>query len=81
VYFSGSAGPNGTFTFDDIPAGDYQLHVNAFAVDNHSVGPGEVIANLDHQFAVMDSAGEKASEPLDLGELTLQSAATPRPAP
>jgi len=74
VHYMARVEPNGTFAFDDMPAGDYRLDVRAMAPStDRPIGPGEMIARLEHNFAVRVSAGMGASEPVDLGELTLQA--------
>jgi hypothetical protein len=76
--------PDGTFTFDDMPGGDYRLTVRASAATATVLGgPNEVIATLEHTFSIpaAEPGGTDAQEPIDLGELTLQAVKPPQPSP
>lgn len=78
VNFSGRAEPDGTFTFDDIPAGDYELNAQAFATSpGHAGFFGDMIGNLNHSLVVPESSTRTASEPVNLGELTLKASPSP----
>ena len=69
---------DGSFRFDDVPAGDYQLsaRLQAPPADGQIV-PGPVIANLTPPFAVAQMPGARSDEPLDLGSLTLDTVRRP----
>ncbi|MBN1588819.1 MAG: carboxypeptidase regulatory-like domain-containing protein [Pirellulales bacterium] len=62
---------DGSFSFDDIPAGDYRLSVTLLAPPSGRVAPPKVIASLSHAFTVPEMPSGKSEKPLDLGELEL----------
>jgi len=65
---------DGSFTFDDIPAGDYQLSVQLRASPPRGqVAPGVVIATLRHVFTVPEMPVGRSDQPLELGALPLES--------
>ncbi len=72
--FSGLSNADGTFTFDDIPVGDYQLHVSAMAPIGNpvGVGPTKVIGRLNYEFSMPDGA-ENSKEPFDVGVQILEA--------
>ena len=63
---------DGTFRIEDVPAGDYYLHFNAYAPSAvpRSFG-GETIAFLSQHFNVPKMPNGRSDEPLDLGVLEL----------
>jgi hypothetical protein len=61
--FRASAGSDGTFRIDDMPAGNYSLSVRL---------DGKVRLSLpDHGFTIKPMKSDRSDEPLDLGDLTL----------
>jgi hypothetical protein len=82
VSYNGRVSPDGSFTFDDIPIGDYQLDARAMApTAGRPYGPGEMVARLEHDFVVPEVAGNNASKPVGLGELMLEAVGQPRLSP
>jgi hypothetical protein len=63
---------DGTFRIEDVPAGDYTLHFNAYVPSAvpRSFG-GETIAFLNRNFNVPEIPSGRSDEPLDLGILEL----------
>jgi len=63
---------DGTFRIEDVPAGDYDLHFNAYAPSAvpRSFG-GETIAFLSQHFNVPTMPNGRSDEPLNLGVLEL----------
>lgn len=63
---------DGTFRIEDVPAGDYYLHFNAYAPSAipRSFG-GETIAFLNQHFDVPEMPNGRSDEPLDLGVIEL----------
>jgi len=82
VHYMARVESDGTFAFDDMPSGDCRLTIRASAATATVLGgPNEVIARLEHKFSVPDSSDKNASEPIDLGELTLKAFEQPKPNP
>jgi hypothetical protein len=74
IQYSGRAEEDGRFVLEDMPTGDYQLTVQAFA--KAQVGHGDLIATLTHSFQVPEAdAAENgwASAQVELGDLTLKA--------
>lgn len=64
---------DGTFVFDDIPAGDYELNVHLESLPpTGKTGFGDEIAGLTKDVTVAEMAGGRSDEALDLGELVLE---------
>jgi beta-lactamase regulating signal transducer with metallopeptidase domain len=88
--FGGKVASDGTFRFDDVPAGDYRLTVRLDAPPrSERDSRTEVIGSVEHSFRVPEMPDGHSDEPLELGtlELTLVSrsssvpeADAPRPA-
>jgi len=77
-HYSTKVEVDGSFRFDDVPAGDYQLDARLQASPaSGQIVPGEVIANLTHSFTIPEMPGARSDEPLDLGSLTLNTAQRP----
>jgi uncharacterized GH25 family protein len=68
-YFYASAGRDGTFRIDDVPAGDYVLSVT---MHEHPIGR---LSN--HRFTVPAAEADQADQPVDLGVLTLDKPSSP----
>jgi len=69
----GKFNPNGTFCFDDVPAGRYCLTLNAYGPPaNARSFRGEPIGILTCPFTVLEMPSGRSDEPLDLGALELQ---------
>ena len=78
VHYSTNVEADGSFCFDDVPAGDYLLHARLHAPPaSGQVASGPVIANLMHPFTAAKMPGGRSDEPLDLGSLTLAPARRP----
>jgi hypothetical protein len=73
AHFSSQVATDGSFTFEDMPPGEYQMSVQAFARPEHGVGHGDVIATLQHVFIVPDASSDGAGESINLGDLKLKS--------
>ncbi|HEY4233651.1 MAG TPA: carboxypeptidase-like regulatory domain-containing protein [Lacipirellulaceae bacterium] len=79
VFYATHVQSDGALRFDDIPAGDYQLTVQALARPaGGGIGPGDVIATLTQTFTVPGMPGGRSDEPLDLGQLTLEKLQRPK---
>ncbi|HUT95257.1 MAG TPA: carboxypeptidase regulatory-like domain-containing protein [Thermoguttaceae bacterium] len=77
-HYSTKVEADGSFRFDDVPAGDYLLHARLQAPPaSGQIVPGPVIANLRHALTVPEMPGGRSDEPLDLGGLTLTPARRP----
>jgi protocatechuate 3,4-dioxygenase beta subunit len=63
-YFNASVDRDGNFRIDDVPPGDYSLSVR---VDERPIGQLR-----DYAFSVPPAEADAASEPVDLGTLTLE---------
>jgi len=78
VSYSTNIEPTGDFTFDDLPAGDYQLTVHARAEPKEGpIDPRQAVASLSHSFNVPEMPGGRSDESLDLGILTLKAIQRP----
>lgn len=74
THYSARVVVDGSFSFEDIPAGDYQFSVQAIArPTGGGVGHGDVIGTLQHTFTVPRPIDESSSDPVDLGELTVKA--------
>jgi peroxiredoxin len=63
---------DGAFRIDDVPAGDYQLYVNAYEPPaDPRTFRGERIGLLSLHFKVPEIPNDRSEEPLDLGVLEL----------
>jgi hypothetical protein len=63
--FWASAGSDGTFRIDDMPAGNYSLSVRL---------DGKVRLSLpESRFTLPRMKGDRSDEPLDLGDLALEN--------
>ncbi len=63
---------DGSFTFDDVPAGRYRLLVRLKSPPaERQTEPGSTIARLMHSFTVPKMPGGHSDEPLDLGTLPI----------
>ncbi len=72
VHYGTKVEPDGSFVFEDVPAGDYRLMARLPAPPPKGhVAPGKVIANLEHSFSVPKMPTGRSDEALDLGGLTL----------
>ncbi len=70
--------PTGEFTFDDLPADNYQLTVRAQAQPKDGqIHAGHVIARLTHAFRVPEMRGGRSEQSLDVGELMLKTIQRP----
>jgi hypothetical protein len=63
VHFEATAGPDGSFHIDDVPAGEFLFDATVMKVSSSG--------HVDRHFVVPAIASGQSAEPLDLGELTL----------
>jgi beta-lactamase regulating signal transducer with metallopeptidase domain/protocatechuate 3,4-dioxygenase beta subunit len=64
-FFRASAGPDGTFRIDDMPAGVHSISVRL---------DGKVRLSLpEHRFTIKPIENGRSDEPLDMGDLTLEN--------
>jgi hypothetical protein len=74
--FYGQCNADGSFTFEEIPPGDYQISFQAYTAKTVPGGfqlHGEPVATLEHMFVVPEPSKTQTSQPLDLGILTLKA--------
>ncbi len=72
-WYSFKIDPDGAFRIDDIPAGRYELYVDALdqpEPDHH--GPEKEIAWVLHTIEVPEIPGGRSDEPLDIGTVELK---------
>jgi hypothetical protein len=62
---------DGSFGFDDLPAGDYHLTANVSPDGEMSHGRSPLAGRLDHRFSVPEMPGGRSDQPLDLGLIPL----------
>ncbi len=82
VHYMARVERDGTFSFDDMPSGDYRLTVRASAATVTVLGgPNEETATLEHTFSIPEAEPGRADAkgPIDLGELTLKAIEPPKP--
>ena len=73
VHYGTKVEADGSFTFDDIPAGDYQLSAHLLPPPSQSqVTSGRAIATLGHRFIVAEMSGGRSDQPLQLGTLPMK---------
>jgi hypothetical protein len=71
--YSAQVQPDGAFAFEDLPAGNYRLTIQAFdASPGHPGMHGDLAATLEHSFEVPEAQGGDSSRVINLGELTLK---------
>jgi hypothetical protein len=59
--------PDGTFRFEDVPAGKYTLVLNIYSRSG-------LIGHLEHPVEVTEEPALPTDQPLDLGELKFEAA-------
>ncbi len=65
---------DGTFVFDDVPAGKYELNVHLESLPpTGKTGFGDEIAGLTKAVSVAEMPGGRSDEAMDLGELVLEA--------
>jgi thiol-disulfide isomerase/thioredoxin len=70
--YAGVARPDGSFRFDDVPAGTYAATVVIARIgDGRSCGPGDQVASAATTVTVPDMPGGRSDDPLELPTLTM----------
>jgi peroxiredoxin len=79
--FAGAVNADGTFRLEDIPAGEWTLHVELVNVEQSDLmlpdqcGMRQRLAHMRHSFTIPEIYGGQSDEPLYLGTLMLEKAA------
>ena len=72
--------PDGTFRFDDIPSGEYELRVFLSYPPTNSTGPfgpGRQLGSVNRRFSLPEATPQTRNQPFDLGGIALNVTSLP----